>query len=124
MIKALEGAPDGLSQPQLLRQVNLTTQRIQRTIDLLALESSAPVVRLGNKWQLSAADLSSSCWARAERLTELRRKEQRQMLEYVRLESGHMEFLIRALDGDPEGAAPPRLPHSPQTLSHGSSTRH
>ena len=107
---ALEEAPDGLSMAQLLRQVNLTKLRIERTIALLSLESPAPVVRKGKRWQLSAAALSSSFWERAKRLTELRRMEQRQMLEYVRLERGHMEFLIRALDGDPEGAGPPRLP--------------
>ena len=110
VIAALERAPDGLSLPQLLRQVNLTSGRIRRTIDLLALESPAPVVKHGNRWQLGAAALSHSFWERAERLTKLRRKEQRQVLEYVRLERGHMEFLIRALDGDPEGVEPPRLP--------------
>ncbi len=35
------------------------------------------------------------------------------MQEYVELQSGHMEFLIRALDGDPEGSSPPDLPDLP-----------
>jgi ATP-dependent DNA helicase RecQ len=34
-------------------------------------------------------------------LTGLRLSEQKQMQEYVHLESGHMGYLIRALDGDP-----------------------
>ena len=107
---ALEKAPYGLSLPQLLRQVNLSQGRIRRTIDLLSLESPAPIVKQGAKWQLGATVLSSSFWERAARLTELRRQEQLQMLEYVSLDGGHMEFLIRALDGDPEGVGPPRLP--------------
>jgi ATP-dependent DNA helicase RecQ len=48
--------------------------------------------------------------AARERLTNLRRDEQRQMQDYVNLTSGHMEFLIRALDGDPGTIRPPSLP--------------
>ncbi len=48
-----------------------------------------------------------------DRLTQLRIREQSQMQEYVRLERGHMEFLIRALDGDTEGIGSPRLPPLP-----------
>jgi ATP-dependent DNA helicase RecQ len=39
----------------------------------------------------------------------LRRDEQREMQEYVTLDSGHMEFLIRALDGDPGRVLLPAL---------------
>ena len=110
VISALEKAPAGLSVPELLSSANLSKGRIQKTLALLSLESPAPVVKQGPKWQLAAAVLSYGFWERADRLTELRRKEQRQMQEYVGLDSGHMEFLIRALDGDPEAAAPPRMP--------------
>jgi ATP-dependent DNA helicase RecQ len=55
--------------------------------------------------------LSEGFWQRSERLTALRREEQQQMKEYVNLTSGHMEYVIRALDGDPgevgESALPP-----------------
>jgi ATP-dependent DNA helicase RecQ len=54
--------------------------------------------------------LSEKFWQRAARLTELRRAEQRQMREYVSLKSGHMDFLIRALDGDPCDTRTPDLP--------------
>jgi len=101
VIHALEAAPDGLSVPELMARVNLTKGRIEKTIDLLALESPSPIAKQGAKWQLTAARLSDNFWQRAERLTELRPVEQRQMQEYVALQSGHMEFLIRALDGAP-----------------------
>ena len=39
------------------------------------------------------------------------------MQEYVRLERGHMEFLIRALDGDTDGIGSPRLPPLPTEIS-------
>ena len=113
VIEALEAAPDGLSVPDLLGRVNLSSGRIEKTMALLSLESPAPIAKQGTRWQLTAADLGGGFWERAERLTALRREEQRQMQEYVRLESGHMEFLIRALDGDPGSVRPPDLPPLP-----------
>ena len=112
-LAALETAPNGLSIPELLGEVNVSNGRIQKTIDLLSLESPAPIAKQGARWQLTAAELSDAFWQRAERLTELRRSEQRQMQEYVGLSSGHMEFLIRALDGDPANVASAGLPDLP-----------
>ena len=99
VVEALEKSSDGLSVPELLGKVNLTQGRIQKALDLLRLESPSPVVKQGTKWQLTATRLSEEFWRRAERLTRLRREEQRQMQEYVALQAGHMNFLIRALDG-------------------------
>jgi ATP-dependent DNA helicase RecQ len=92
VIDALESEPQGLSVPELLSQVNLSKGRIQKTVELLALEAPAPIVKQGTKWQLTAATLNESFWLRAERLTALRREEQNQMQEYVGLTSGHMAF--------------------------------
>ena len=114
VIEALEAAPNGLSVRNLLGEVNISGGRIEKTIALLSLESPAPIVREGTKWQLTAVEMSDEFWERAERLTLLRREEQRQMQEYVRLESGHMEFLIRALDGEPGALRPPNLPSLPE----------
>ena len=119
VIEALEAAPDGLSVPDLLGRVNLSSGRIEKTMALLSLESPAPIAKQGTRWQLTAADLGGGFWERAERLTALRREEQRQMQEYVRLESGHMEFLIRALDGDPGSVRPPDLPPLPTEVEPG-----
>ena len=113
VIRALEAAPEGLSLPQLLGALNLSQGRIAKTLELLSLESPAPVVKQGTKWQLTAAELGDEFWERAERLTALRRAEQRQMQEFVDLESGHMEFLVRALDGDPGAVRPSPLPALP-----------
>ncbi|MEX0958517.1 MAG: RecQ family ATP-dependent DNA helicase [Burkholderiales bacterium] len=100
VLDALQAAPNGLSVPELLGRLNLSMGRIQKTIDLLSLESPAPIVKQGTKWQLAAANLSEAFWARADRLTALRHDEQRQMQAYVSLRSEHMEFLIQALDWD------------------------
>lgn len=109
VINALEAEPKGLSVPALLSRVNLSKGRIEKTIALLSLESPAPIAKQGTKWQLTAARLSETFWARAERLTRLRQDEQSQMCKYVSLASGHMAFLINALDGDPRTITPLRL---------------
>ena len=116
VLDALEAAPRGLSVPELLGKINVSKGRIEKTIALLALESPAPIAKQGTKWQLTAANLSESFWERAERLTALRRDEQRQMQEYVSLTSGHMEFLIQALDGDPRTVRPHSLPPLPTSI--------
>ena len=110
VLDAIEREPSGLSIPELLGRINLSKRRIQTTIDLLSLESPAPIVKLDSKWQLTTTSLSDSFWQRTKRLTDLRREEQQQMQEYVRLKSGHMEFLIRALDGFPGQVSTPPLP--------------
>jgi ATP-dependent DNA helicase RecQ len=113
ILEALEAEPDGLSVPQLAARINLSQNRIEKTLSLLSLESSAPLVKEGTKWQLTAAPLSQTFWERAERLTALRRVEQQQMQAYVQLTSGHMDFLIRALDGEPAAMPPSKLPLLP-----------
>lgn len=110
VLRALEAAHGGLSVPELMAIVNLSMGRIQKTIDLLSLESPAPIAKQGTKWQLTAATLAETFWERAERLTELRRREQRQMQEYVSLDEGHMSFLLQALDSDTEAIEAPALP--------------
>ena len=83
----------------------------------MSLESPAPVVKDGPRWQLTVAPLQEDFWQRAARLTELRRGEEAQMREYVALPFGeHMRFLIRALDGDDSAVAVPALPPLPATV--------
>ena len=119
VLDALKREPGGMSIYELLNANNIKRKRIEHTLKLLSLESPAPVVKEGPKWQLTAANLSENFWRRAERLTELRKKEQAEMQEYIDLRSGHMEFLIRALDGDPEKSGAhnkmPALPTEPDS---------
>lgn len=110
VLEALEAESEGLSVPGILSQVNLSKGRVEKTLLLLSLELPAPIAKQGTKWQLTAATLGDSFWERAKRLTALRRTEQRQMREYVRLAFGdHMGFLVEALDGDPSTISPPAL---------------
>ncbi len=102
VVAQLEAHPAGLSMPQLLKEVNLSQGRVEKTLSLLALESPPPITKNGRHWQKTEVSLSKDFWERAERLTTLRRREQQRMREYVHLPFGqHMSFLIRELDGDP-----------------------
>ena len=119
VLAALQGAPDGFSIPQLLPLVNARRGRIDKALQLMALESPAPIVKEGSKWRLTAANLTEAFWQRADRLTALRRAEQQQMQEYVALRAGHMEFLVRALDGEVSGHQPPAVAPLPETFDEG-----
>lgn len=117
VLDTLAAEPEGLSVPALLGKVNLGKGRIERAIALLSLEEPAPIVRQASRWQVTGAPLGDEFWARAERLTALRREEQQQMRDYVALPfGGHMGFLIAALDGDPALADPPALPPLPGSV--------
>jgi len=116
ILRVLERSPQGLSLPGLMASVNVAKGRIEKTIDLLSLESPAPIVKQGTRWQLTATNLSEEFWQRAQRLTDLRHAEQGQMQEYVDLPAGHMAFLIRALDGEPGDCRSPDLPDLPATV--------
>ena len=117
ILDALRESTSGLSVPEMLSQINVSKGRIEKALALLSLESPAPLVKEGSKWQLTAAELSAAFWERAKRLTELRRLEREQMQEYLALETGHMAFLVRALDGDVTGISTPPIPPLPSTVS-------
>ena len=111
IVAQLEAHPAGLSVPQLLKEVNLSQGRVEKTLSLLALESPPPITKNGRHWQKTEVSLSEDFWERAERLTTLRRREQQRMHEYVHLPLGqHMSFLISELDGDPSDVITSSLP--------------
>ena len=57
LLAALEASDDGLSIPALLAEVNITKGRIEKALQLLSLESPAPVVKDGSRWVRTAAAL-------------------------------------------------------------------
>jgi ATP-dependent DNA helicase RecQ len=109
VLAALGAEADGLSVNGLEARLNISFGKIEKALLLLSLESPAPIAKQDSKWTLTAANLSEEFWQRAERLTALRQTEQAQMQEYAQLQNGHMEFLIRALDGVPGSYHAPNL---------------
>ena len=73
VLAALQGVPAGLSINELMTHVNVTRGRIEKALQLMSLESPAPIVKEGSRWMLTAASLTEAFWQRAERLTALRR---------------------------------------------------
>ncbi|HTE89274.1 MAG TPA: helicase-related protein [Terriglobales bacterium] len=116
VLGALGAEAERLSVNGLMERVNVSFGRIEKALLVLSLESPAPIAKQDTKWMLTAANLSEAFWQRAERLTALRQTEQSQMQEYVQLQNGHMEFLIRALDGDPSLYHVPNLAPLPSTI--------
>lgn len=119
ILDTLQNNPGGLSVPELTTHINASQGRIAKALELLSLESPAPIAKQGSKWHLTAATLAPTFWQRAERLTSLRKAEQAQMQAYVRLTWGHMAFLINALDGDPNRVTAPTLPPLPTAVDDG-----
>ncbi len=107
VLAAIRDAPLGLSLSEILVQVNIRESRAKHVLKLLSLESPAPIVSDRGRWKLAPMGaIPDSFWDRTGRITELRKAEQEQMERYVDLQTGHMEFLMRALDGDPVPEAP------------------
>ena len=108
ILSLLETGPHTLD--QLQEAINLRPSVIEKALELLALESPAPVVKQGATWHRTHVPLQPAFWERARRLTRQRREEQQQMQRYTRLTAGHMDFLIQALDGpkslEPTNSAP------------------
>ena len=100
VMEALRNAPSGLSPLQLETRVNVSRSRIKQLTSLMSLEVPAPIVRSGERWVLTAAELSPDFWERVENLTAVRRIEERQMREYVTLEANHMEFLANTMSSE------------------------
>lgn len=110
IISALSKESKGLSRTQLCSSLNIRPKRIDSALSIMSLESPAPVVKENYKWILTANDLNDSFWERVQRITAIRQEELQQMKEYVALDKGHMEFLMQALDSEPEEYHPPDLP--------------
>jgi len=66
VLVALHEAPGGLSINELMVKVNASWGRIDKAVQLMSLESTAPLVKQGTKWTLTAATLAESFWQRAE----------------------------------------------------------
>lgn len=99
ILTALEDAPSGLSILETQAQINVSARRAEIATKILALEDPSPIVKQGSKWIRTPSDLSEAFWERVDRLTEIRRSEEQQMREYLTLRSGHMAFLVNAMDG-------------------------
>jgi len=100
LLAALEAAPQGLSVPRLEAVLNLGPQQIRKVLRLLAVESPAPITKVGTAWRRTpvAYDVDHE---RVARLVDLRRHEQMRMRDYLAHEGCLMAFLQGELNDAP-----------------------
>lgn len=101
ILEALEES-DGLSMFELEEAVNLRHGQIEQVLKFLSVDSPAPVIKEGSKWQRTPVAYRMD-HERVHRLTEQRRTEWRDVQAYIDEQGCLMEFLARALDdADPQ----------------------
>ena len=100
VLAALEASDEGLTQRQIEAGVNVSASRIQKTLQLLSLESPAPIVRQGSSWQLTAAALSDAFWDLGAAGVGQRRQRRRRDAPRVSIESLDQESHVAGGESD------------------------
>ena len=98
ILDALEQS-DGMSISQLEKAVNLRHGQIEHALKFLSVDSPAPVIKDGSRWQRTPVPYSID-HDRVRRLTEQREVEWRQVQDYVNEQGCLMMFLANALDDE------------------------
>jgi ATP-dependent DNA helicase RecQ len=105
ILRVLDESINGLTVPEMQRVLNLRKNQIEKTIKFLTVESPSPITKIGSKWQVTATAASYKVeQAYIEAITNIRRKEQQQMRDYMGHTGCLMAFLQEALD-DPSPTA-------------------
>ncbi|NER39476.1 MAG: RecQ family ATP-dependent DNA helicase [Oscillatoria sp. SIO1A7] len=97
VLAALNSADDGLSVPMLEGQLNLSRMKIDKVLKLLSVETPSPVTKQGSKWYATPVVYKPDLEL-IERLTQIRRDEQKRMRDYMESRECLMMFLARELD--------------------------
>ena len=100
ILNVLSEAVDGFSVAQLEQQMNLSRGQIEKVLKLLSMEFPAPITKQGSKWYLTPFPYQTDT-EKMDKITQIRRQEQAQMLEYMQNKQCLMTFLAIELD-DPD----------------------
>jgi len=100
VLTALNQAEEGLTIPQLEKQVNLRRNQIDKVLKILVTETPAPVSKQSSVWFATPVNYRVD-WENIEALKKLRHQEQQRMIEYLHTKECLMAFLARELD-DPQ----------------------
>ncbi len=103
ILRVLDTAEHGLTLAEVQGKVNLSQSQIEKVLHILQTEPQSPVSKQGTRWYTTPVVYMPD-QAKIERLIQIRRAEQIQMLDYLHTTECLMAFLRRALD-DPESAA-------------------
>ena len=95
VVEALEKAENGLKKNQLLRLVNIRSNRLEKCIKYLEVEN---IIIKDNNRYFRTINSWVPDMARSESITKLRYKELFEMQEFVDLKSCYMQFIAEKLD--------------------------
>lgn len=99
VLRVLSNSHDGLSVPEMQRDLNLRKGQIDKALKFMTVETPSPISKLDARWRVTAAAASYQInHTHVDAITALRRSEQLQMQEYMAHERCLMAFLQDALD--------------------------
>lgn len=90
---------DGLSIPQIEGKLNLARGQIEKVLKLLSVETPSPVTKIDSRWYTTPINYQVD-WDKVSQLTEIRKREQARMLDYINTRRCLMMFLAAELDDD------------------------
>jgi ATP-dependent DNA helicase RecQ len=93
----LNQAADGLTIPQIEKQVNLRHFQIEKVLKILLTETPSPVTKKGYFWYATPIKYTVN-WEKIDQLKKMRHQEQQRMKEYLHTRKCLMAFLVRELD--------------------------
>jgi ATP-dependent DNA helicase RecQ len=97
ILATLDQEENGLSVPQLEAKLNLSRGQIEKVLKLLSVESPSPVAKINSRWNSTPINYKVNR-EKVAQLTEIRRREQARMLDYLNAHSCLMMFLAEELD--------------------------
>ncbi|GAB4382958.1 MAG: RecQ family ATP-dependent DNA helicase [Elainellaceae cyanobacterium] len=97
ILATLDQEEDGLSVPQLEGKLNLSRGQIEKVLKLLSVEAPSPVAKINSRWYSTPINYEMNR-DKVVQLTEIRRREQARMLDYLNARSCLMMFLAEELD--------------------------
>ncbi|HMP71248.1 MAG TPA: RecQ family ATP-dependent DNA helicase [Pirellulaceae bacterium] len=99
ILDALEQSRLGHSVPELQRILNMREGQIKKALNFLSVESPSPIVKIGSKYQITAAARNYRISQEyVDEIAAIRHDEQQQMQEYMKHRGCLMAFLQQALD--------------------------
>ncbi|WP_461641118.1 RecQ family ATP-dependent DNA helicase [Labilibaculum euxinus] len=96
ILKKLE-ENDGLSVPELMKQLNLRKGQIEQVLNYLQVEEASPVIKIVHKWQRTAIDFNMDT-KKIKRLTNQRLDEWNDIKKYINTSGCLMSYLQTSLD--------------------------
>ncbi|MBL6447372.1 RecQ family ATP-dependent DNA helicase [Fulvivirga sp. 29W222] len=88
---------DGLSVPELMKELNLRQGQIEQVLKYLKVEETSPIVKIGSKWKRAAVDYEMDS-EKILRLTSQRVNEWEEVKEYIEHNRCLMRYLQDSLD--------------------------